>query len=180
MNVVTNPNPQTHSLSGEYRSFVKHVASGTGHKGFGQECDLSDIFRAFKQKLKVLDKLYHLRNKKVKHSIDSNFNINEIEDLLPKEHQFWDGFEDSELVEWLKTRISGHNGPATAGFCLQKFWMLARYLYVYEHFRDEFASSSKVIEGFHRCHNYPGADPLGPLKSCVDYQRLTHDERRLF
>ena len=102
-----------------------------------------------------------------------------VKEQLPEETKFWAEFEDSELVEWLKKKISGHSGSPETGFCFSKFWLLARYLYIYEAHRSEFASAKKVQEAFRRTHNYNTADPLAPLKNCVDWELLTDAERRL-
>ena len=119
-------------LSEEYRAFVKLCASGTGHKGFGQECDLTDVYKSFKAILRAMEKVYQRENKDVR-KLDPNMKIPEnIAQQLPKEERFWDDFQQSELVQWLNDQISGRGGPPKAGFCLSKFWVLARYLYVYE------------------------------------------------
>ena len=81
------------------------------------------------------------------------------------------------MLSSYQVRISGHGGRPKLGFCLKKFWVFARYLHVYEEKRGEFASISKVKKPFiTKTYNYPGADPFAPIKSCLDWNKLTIDE----
>ena len=105
-------------------------------------------------------------------------NVPNPELLPPSTHKFWTGFEDCELVQWLKKQISGHYGTPAAGFKLKKFWLLARYLHMFEQKRDIFTASCKVDAAFVETFNYKGADPLGPVKTCFDYKNITIEQRR--
>ena len=78
-------------------------------------------------------------------------------ELLPAEnHKIWTGFEDCELVQWLKTQVSGHCGTPKLGFRLKKFWLLARYLHIFEQKRCLFTSNDKLDEAFLEVFNDKG------------------------
>lgn len=186
-----------HTL-GEYRSFFKLAASATGHVGFGQECDRATIYKSFKKILKSLDEEYRIYFAKVNHltcpylhvylyhmthtqvvELDTDVQVPDPELLPTQTHKFWTGFEECELVQWLKTQISGHCGRPKTGFRLKKFWLFARFLYIFEQKRCLFASQCKVEEAFVETFNYQGADPLGPVKTCSDYNKMNIAQRRL-
>ena len=52
------------------------------------------------------------------------------------------------------------------------------HLHIFEQKRCQFTSKSKVDAAFVELFNYQGADPLGPVKACLDYQHINLAERR--
>ena len=87
--------------AGEHRSFFKLASSATGHAGFGQEADLASIFRSFKKILKACEEEYRIKHLQLE-ELDPDLKVPNPHLLPPKPEGFWSGFEDCELVTWLK------------------------------------------------------------------------------